>query len=62
MMKKIGILIDMENGSIKESNFGMITLANKGGARLYAFVLGSISNEVSHTLAEYGIHFIYLNY
>ncbi len=57
-IKKIGILIDMENGVVKESNFGMITLANQGAAGLYALSFDSLDNRASDALAEYGIHTI----
>ena len=58
MMKKIGILIETENGSVKESCFGMITLASQGDAGLYALAFDSPDNRMSDTLAEYGIHTI----
>ncbi len=57
-IEKIGILIDMENGSVKESNFGMITLANQSDAGLYALALDSLDNRASEALAEYGIRTI----
>ncbi|MEH0021530.1 MAG: electron transfer flavoprotein subunit alpha/FixB family protein [Desulfobacter sp.] len=54
-MKKIGVLIEMENGGIKTANFGMITLAAKGNATLYALVMDDIGDNCAAALAQYGI-------
>ena len=53
-MNKIGIIIETENGSVKETNFGMITLANRGNAQLYA-LMGENAASAGASLAEYGI-------
>lgn len=37
-MKKIGIIVETENGSVKETNFGMVTLAGRGGAEVFALM------------------------
>ena len=40
-MPRTGILLETDNGEIKESNYGMITAARgTGGSELYGFVIG----------------------
>ncbi len=63
MMKNIGIIIESDKGKIKESNFGMITLARaKDSAedsgedtKLFAFVMGADANALKKDLESYGI-------
>lgn len=57
-MKQAGILIEMENSRVKETNFGMITLAAGADAALHALVLDGINDAAAARLAEYGIHTI----
>ncbi|MCG8619157.1 MAG: electron transfer flavoprotein subunit alpha/FixB family protein [Desulfobacterales bacterium] len=52
-INKIGIIIETENGSVKETNFGMITLANRGNAELFA-LMGE-NTDAADALAKYGI-------
>ncbi len=71
-MKKIGIIIETENretenretenGQIKETNYGVITLAQKDDARIYAFILSengiddNKKDRVKDNLAAWGVH------
>lgn len=63
MMKNIGIIIELDKGKIKETNFGMITLARAENSaedsaedtRLFAFVIGADANELKKDLETYGI-------
>ena len=54
MMKNIGIIIEVEKGKIKASNFGMITLARAKDTRLFAFVMGA-ADTLKKDLESYGI-------
>ncbi len=54
-MKNIGIIIELENGRIKESNFGMITLAREKGAELFGFVMDADAAAVKDELEAFGI-------
>lgn len=52
----IGIIIEMENGKVKDANLGMITLARKtNGAVLTALVLDGADESTSSVLETYGI-------
>ena len=63
MMKNIGIIIETDKGKIKETNFGMITLARakdsaEGSAedtKLFAFVMAADANALKNDLESYGI-------
>ena len=57
-MKQAGIVIETENGRVKETSLGMITLAAKTGGSLTALVMDGITGEITDQLAEYGIHTI----
>ncbi len=54
-MKKTGILIEMENSRVKETTLGMITLAARADADLYALVLDGVDDPACDILAQYGI-------
>jgi electron transfer flavoprotein alpha subunit len=54
-MKKIGIIIETENGKVKATNYGMITLARSQGTELLAFVLDVDAEDVQQDLEAYGI-------
>ncbi len=56
MMKNIGVIIELENGKIKETNFGMITLARANDAELYAIVIDADVLELKKELESYGIN------
>ena len=55
MMKNIGIIIETDNGKIKEANFGMITLARADGTKLFAFVMGTDAGTLKQDLESFGI-------
>ncbi len=61
MMKNIGIIIELDNGKIKDANFGMITMAgakNTGtkDIQLFAFVMGADAGILKKDLESYGIN------
>ena len=58
-MKKIGIIIEADNGKIKVTNFGMITLARTTETELSAFVMDADVDAVKQDLESYGIARIY---
>jgi electron transfer flavoprotein alpha subunit len=55
MMKNIGIIIETDKEKIKETNFGMITLARTGNTRLFALVMGADPSLLKKDLESYGI-------
>jgi electron transfer flavoprotein alpha subunit len=57
-MKQAGIVIEMENNRVKDASLGMITLAARSDAFLYALVLDGVDDGTGHILAEHGIHTI----
>jgi len=54
-MKNIGIIIEADNGKIKTTNFGMITLARAPETALSAFVIDADVDVVKHDLESFGI-------
>ncbi len=54
-MKKVGILIELNDVEIKKTNFGVITLAREQGCELYALVLDGNAGAHKEHLQEYGI-------
>ncbi len=54
-MKKIGVIIETENGKVKATNYGMITLARAPETELSAFVLDVDADAVKQDLESYGI-------
>ncbi|MCP4406734.1 MAG: hypothetical protein GY807_03060, partial [Gammaproteobacteria bacterium] len=54
-MKKIGVIIETENGKVKATNYGMITLAGAPETELSAFVLDVDADAVKQDLESYGI-------
>ena len=55
MMKNIGIIIELDNGKIKETNFGMITLARADESQLFAFVMDADTRDLKQELESFGI-------
>ena len=55
-MTRTGILIETENGSVKDTTLGVITAA--AGQDIYALVLGEDPAAVQDRLAEYGVRTI----
>lgn len=58
-MENIGIIIETDNGEIKESNFGMITLARDNKAEteteLFAFVMDADVKVLKQDLESFGV-------
>ncbi len=56
-MKNVGILIELDDkGTLKETNFGMITAAREaGGEPLYAFISNGDAGKYREPLQSYGI-------
>ena len=51
-MGNAGILIEIENNTIKETSLGVMTAA--AGQEIYALVLGSDATAYKDKLSEYG--------
>ncbi len=58
--KKIGILVEFENGVIKKANYGVITAAREAGNELYALVTEAEGIDCQEQLQAYGIQKIVL--
>jgi electron transfer flavoprotein alpha subunit len=55
-MPRTGILLETDNGEIKESNYGMITAARgTGGSELYGFVIGGDAATCKEAVQKYGV-------
>ena len=55
-MPRTGILLETDNGDIKETNYGMITAARGDGSReLYGFVIGDDAEACKAAVQRYGI-------
>lgn len=54
-MEKIGILIELKDGNIKKTNFGVITLARRQGCELFALILNGDAAACKEQLQQYGI-------
>jgi len=52
MMANTGVLIEMENGTVKSTSLGVLTAA--AGPSVYALSLGSDAADAKDTLARYG--------
>jgi electron transfer flavoprotein alpha subunit len=55
-MEKIGIIVEVTEGTIKKSNFGVISAARGETHELYAFVLDGPAAHHKGRLQAYGIH------
>jgi len=55
MMKNIGLIIELNNGKIKETNFGMITLARAENTELFAIVIDADTGVLKEDLESFGI-------
>ena len=55
MMKNIGIIIELDNKRVKETNFAMITMARAKDAQLFAFVMDAYTASVKDNLESFGI-------
>ncbi len=54
-MKNIGIIIETDNGKIKEADFGMITLARTNETELFAFIMDADVEALKEDLQSFGI-------
>ncbi|MGD9055180.1 MAG: electron transfer flavoprotein subunit alpha/FixB family protein [Desulfobacterales bacterium] len=54
-MEKIGILIELKDGNIKKTNFGVITLARRQGCELFALIVNGDAAACKEQLQQYGI-------
>ncbi|MGD9136884.1 MAG: electron transfer flavoprotein subunit alpha/FixB family protein [Desulfobacterales bacterium] len=55
-MQKIGILIEAKDGTLKKTNFGVITAARADDHELYGFLIGESGADHKQALEEYGVH------
>jgi len=55
LMKNIGIIIELDNKKIKETNFAMITMARTKDTQLFAFVMDAYEPSVKEDLESFGI-------
>jgi electron transfer flavoprotein alpha subunit len=58
MPRKIGIVVETNNGTLKESNFGAITAARGEGHKLFALILDGKGARHKGRLQEYGVQTI----
>ncbi len=54
-MNPIGLLIECNDGKIKDANLGMATAVRGTGRRLFAFVVDEPADEACSVLATYGV-------
>ena len=54
-MKKVGILIELKDDKIKQTNYGVITLAREQACELYAVVVNGNGAVYQEQLQQYGI-------
>lgn len=55
MMKNIGVIIELDNGKIKETDFGMITLVRAENIELFAIVINADVGALKEDLESFGI-------
>ena len=56
-MATIGILIETEDGIVKDTNFGVLTAARgQGDATIVALMMDGSADDAKQTLAKYGAH------
>jgi len=55
MMKNVGVILELDRGKIKQTNFGMITLARAKDTQLFAFVMGADAEALKKDLESFGI-------
>ncbi len=54
-MEKVGILIELKDDKIKQTNYGVITLAREQACELYAVVVNGKGAVYQEQLQQYGI-------
>ena len=58
-MSKVGVLIETEDGKVKETNFGVLSAAwEDGGNELFALLLDGEAEAVKGDLSAYGAHHV----
>lgn len=56
-MSKTGVLIETEDGKVKETNFGVLTAAcGQSDSTIIAFVMDTPAEDARETLGKYGAH------
>lgn len=55
-MAHVGIVIETEDGKVKETNFGVVTAARGGDNTLHALLLDGSAEAAREALAPYGVH------
>ena len=55
-MRKIGILLEIKDGALKKTNFGVVTAARADDHELYGFLVGGGGDAHKKALEGYGIH------
>jgi len=56
-MAKVGVLIEIENGEVKETDLGVLTAACKGGGNeVFAIAMQENTDTAASVLAEYGVN------
>ena len=55
-MRKIGILLEVKDGALKKTNFGVVTAARADDHELYGFLVGGGGDDHKTALEGYGIH------
>ncbi len=56
-MKKVGIIIELRDGAVKDANYGMISCARQGGAEiLFAFIINGDAQQCQASLEAHGVH------
>lgn len=54
-MNNVGVIIEIQQGRLKPSNFGVITAARQGGRKVHAFLLDVDADGYKSRLEEYGV-------
>ena len=57
-MKKIGLLIELKDGTLKPANLGMITAAVKEEHEIFAILMEAATTGIQQQLARYGVDHI----
>jgi electron transfer flavoprotein alpha subunit len=57
-LKKIGLLIELNEGVLKPANLGMITSAVKEGHEIFAILMEAVTSDIQQQLTRYGVDHI----
>ncbi len=55
MIKPVGVIMELENGMVKDANMGMITLARQKDTILYALTMDGPAGAMKEKLSAFGI-------